>query len=75
MKDKIINNPPHKKPIEIVNQLIILSSLALSIAGFNKEKKLLAIIIPAPNAKKQSKTFLDTSLNSNTVQEPSKFIK
>ena len=45
----IINNPPNKKPIEI--------------------------IIPAPNAKKQSSIFFDTFLNNKSVQEPKKIIK
>ena len=71
---KIINNQPNKKPIEITIQLIIFNSLALFIAGFNKEKKLADIIIPAPKAKKQSSNFLDTFLNNKTVHESSRFI-
>ena len=65
---KIINKPPNKNPIDITIQLIILSSLALSIAGFNNEKKLADIIIPAPNAKKQSSIFFDTFLNRHKTK-------
>ena len=75
MSAKIINSPPKRNPIDTTNQLIISSSFALSIAGFNNEKKLLEIIIPAPKAKKQSNIFFDTFLNNSTVQEPNKFIK
>ena len=57
----MINKPPNKNPIDITIQLIILSSLALAIAGFNKEKKLAEIIIPAPKDKKQSNNFFHST--------------
>ena len=56
----MINKPPSKNPILTHNQLIIFNSSACSMAGFNNEKKLADIIIPAPNAKKQSNNFFET---------------
>ena len=72
---KTMKRPPNKNPIETINQESIFWLLAESIAGFNNEKKLAEIMIPAPKDKKQSNIFFETFLNNKTVQDPKKFIK
>ena len=71
----MINKPPKRKPILTTIQLIWFCLKDKSIAGFSKEKKLLAIIIPAPKDKKQSNTFFDILLKIKTVHAPNRLLK
>ena len=67
--------PPPINPVNTTNQVTSFKSFAISIAGFNKEKKDAANIIPADRANIASKILLLTDLKKNTKLEPKTVIR
>ena len=70
----IIKIPPEKNPMDgnIISLYPRLSHN--SIAGFNNDQKLAAIITPAPNPSMQFNILLSTVLKKNTKAAPSAVI-